>query len=434
MSEQAPSAESNEAFEARLVGPLSAVDAENLTARDSLEVAVSRFMDECRTGRTPIVADFARQYPKLEAELRELLPLIESLEQWGVDQEIASVRSNFPDDFRGREFGDYRIVREIGRGGMGIVFEAMHSQTSRPVAIKLLPLRFVTDLARRKEHLRREATTIAKLRHRNIVPVYSFGSQQGYYYYVMQLVEGASLDVVIRRLRESSEIIHGESLIPTGHSAERPADAPVDLKPFHLARDSWKAFAQIGLQVAHALAYAHQHGVLHNDIKPANLLLDRWGRVVVTDFGVGWGLDLSDGSERGTGTLRYMAPERFLGQCDERSDVYSLGATLYELLTQSPVYPTTDRRQLIEHVLQTPPRPLTQVNPRIPVALDLIVHKALAKQPEDRFGSANELGAELLRFINDRPILTRAPSLLMRLRKWWHSRRSRTSAVPQATR
>ena len=411
MTDSSKPPNSTEPFEAEPVGFPAAVDTENLAARHSVEVVVTRFMDEARDGLAPSIDDYARKYPELADELRELLPLVESLEQWGVNKEVECVRGNIPDDFSLTEVGDYRIVREIGRGGMGIVFEAAHRETGKQVAIKLLPHRYVADLPRRREHLRREATTIAGLRHRNIVPVYSFGSYQGYRYYVMQLVEGVNLDTVIKRLRDSHEPVCINDLAPaTAVASARES--------FRLERDSWKSFAKLMIQVAQGLAHAHKHDVLHNDIKPGNLLLDRNGVVIVTDFGVDLPDETSGEGDHPPGTLRYMAPERFTGKCTARSDVYAVGVTLYELLTRTPAFLSTDREKLIEQVLQSTPLRPRELNPEVPIALELITLKAMAKRPEDRFGSADELHAELLRFINDRAIKTRRPGVLRRLLIW----------------
>lgn len=411
MTDSSKPPNSTEPFEAEPVGFPAAVDTENLAARHSVEVVVTRFMDEARDGLAPSIDDYARKYPELADELRELLPLVESLEQWGVNKEVECVRGNIPDDFSLTEVGDYRIVREIGRGGMGIVFEAAHRETGKQVAIKLLPHRYVADLPRRREHLRREATTIAGLRHRNIVPVYSFGSYQGYRYYVMQLVEGVNLDTVIKRLRDSHEPVCINDLAPaTAVASARES--------FRLERDSWKAFAELMIQVAQGLAHAHKHDVLHNDIKPGNLLLDRNGVVIVTDFGVDLSDEMSGEGDHPPGTLRYMAPERFTGKSTARSDIYAIGVTLYELLTRTPAFQSADREKLIEQVLQSTPLLPRELNPDVPIALEMITLKAMAKRPEDRFGSADEMHAELLRFINDRQIKTRQPGVLKRLMSW----------------
>ncbi len=178
--------------------------------------------------------------------------------------------------------------------------------------------------------------------------------------------------------------------------------------------------ARIGAQVADALEYAHRRGVFHRDIKPSNLLLDAVGNVWVTDFGLAKfaeGEDLSQ-SQEFVGTLRYMAPERFQGISDRRCDIYSLGASLYELLTLRPMFIGDDRLQLVDQILHEPPAPPRQHDGRIPRDLETIVLKALAKEPNDRFATADELAAELRRFLENRPIRSRPISAPERL---WRS-------------
>ena len=173
-----------------------------------------------------------------------------------------------------------------------------------------------------------------------------------------------------------------------------------------LGRDSWQAFARIGLQVARALSHAHSKGVLHNDIKPGNLLLDQAGHVIVTDFGLGRSAEdnaaLAD--EHPTGTLRYMAPERLLGRCDFRSDVYSLGLTLYELATQTSAFVAADRRQLVELILGSRFKRPRQLVPQMPRGLETIILNALAADPAERYGSAEALAADLARLIGGQKV------------------------------
>ncbi|HEY2251040.1 MAG TPA: serine/threonine-protein kinase, partial [Planctomycetaceae bacterium] len=304
-------------------------------------------------------------------------------------------------------------------------------------AVKLLPWRFAADMPRWEERFRREATTIARLRHANIVQVFSFGTHEGYCYYVMQLVEGVSLDWIIRRLRETSDVVYVDEIRRAGRhdlagaaglaenaSASRPTAGPPVFQMHDrggLRRESWLEFATIGLQVALALAHAHEAGILHNDVKPANLLLDQSGHVVVTDFGIGRGVDEDVGGaeEHPIGTLRYMAPERLVGRCDVRSDVYSLGLTLYELVTQRAAFAAEERRELLELILNSTPLSPRQIVPQIPRPLATIILNAIAKEPVDRYPSAATMATDLLRFVNDLPVANRQPGFWRRaLRRW----------------
>jgi len=424
-----------------------ASDPENIRAREPLEVLVTRFSDAVRRGEQPSIEEFAQRYRDWAPQIRELFPLIQSLEHWKSDKEVECLRRSVPEEFPVRQLGKYRLIRELGRGGMGIVFEAVHVDSGKRFAVKLLPWRFAADMPHWEERFQREATTIARLRHPNIVQVFSFGTHEGYCFYVMQLVEGVSLDWIIRRLRETSDVVYVEEIRRAGRG--NPAVDPIDQTSAGMAshsagptgeptpaivpkgvlressamgergglcRESWHEFANIGKQVALALAHAHDAGVLHNDIKPANLLLEASGHVVVTDFGIGRRVDDSaaGGGEHPIGTLRYMAPERLLGFSDARSDVYSLGATLYELVTQTPAFAAEEKRELAELILNARPRPLREMVPQIPRPLETIIMNAIAKEPRDRYPTASAMATDLLRFNSDLPVASRLPGFWSR--------------------
>lgn len=409
-----------ESFDVSLEGVPVPADAERFRARVPLEIIVSRFAESVRRGERPSIDEYALRYRDWAEQIRELFPLIESLERWKIDKEVECLRRNVPDEFPVRHLGEYQIVRELGRGGMGIVFEAVHQQTGRHDAVKLLPWRYAADMAQWKERFQREAATIARLRHPNIVRVYSFGTDEGYCYYAMQLVEGVSLDWIIRRLRETEELVPAEEIRRARRedAAAPPASAPPadDRGAFRLRRDSWKEFAQIAKQVALALGHAHESGVRHNDVKPANLLLEGDGHVIVTDFGIGRRRedDLAGSEEHAIGTLRYMAPERLFGSGDARSDVYGLGVTLYELCTRRAAFDSQDRRKLADLILESwPPRP-RQIVPQIPRSLETIILNAMAPDPNDRYPFAEALAADLLRFISGQAVSSTRPGFARR--------------------
>ncbi len=401
-----------------------AADPEHFRAREPLEVLVSRFADAVRRGENPSVEEYASRYGQWADQIRELFPMIQTLERWKSDKEVECLRRSVPDEFPVRRVGDYQFVRELGRGGMGIVFEAIQAGSGRRVAVKLLPWRFAADMPQWKELFQREATTIARLRHPNIVEVYAFGTHEGYCYYVMQLIEGVSLDWIIRRLRETSDLVYVDEIRRAGredHEGIREAgEASKSQTTGGLRRDSWLDFANIGLQVALALAHAHEKGVLHNDIKPGNLLLDRMGHVSVTDFGIGRRVegDLSREEDHPTGTLRYMAPERLQRHCDARSDVYSLGITLYELVTQRPAFEAGERRDLIQLILKAQPKPLREIVPHIPHSLETIILNAIAAEPRERYHSVQALASDLLRYINGMPVSSTRPGFIQRALRW----------------
>src|SRR5262249_6614475 len=182
----------------------------------------------------------------------------------------------------------------------------------------------------------------------------------------------------------------------------------------------WQSVARIGVQVADALAYANTHGTFHRDIKPSNLLLDTQGTVWVADFGLAKAADSEDLTHAGdiVGTIRYMAPERFRGHSDARADIYSLGLTLYELLTFRPAFEESDKNNLISMVAHETPAPPRKLNPGVPRDLETIVLKAIARDPSLRYPSAAEMAADLRRFIEDRPIRARRVSLWEKGWRW----------------
>src|SRR5439155_5440490 len=227
-------------------------------------------------------------------------------------------------------------------GGMGIVYEAEQESLGRRVAVKVLTAAAVLGPNHARRFLR-EAQTMAQLHHTNIVPVFEVGDHEGLPYYVMQFIEGLGLDQIIQTLRdrqadrEPKPAVTSFSVSPCLLASASSPSLPFAWSPTEVAR--------IGLQVADALAYAHAQGTLHRDVKPSNLLLDVRGTVWVTDFGLAKRSDQDNITQTGDilGTLRYMPPEAFEGQADHRSDLYSLGLTLYEFLALQPAYDEKDQ-------------------------------------------------------------------------------------------
>ena len=409
-----------------------------LQARDNLEVLLSQFADEVRGGAMPSIEDYAQRYPHLASDIRDLFPLVFSLERWKNDKEVECLRRNVPEEFDVKSFGEYQVTRELGRGGMGVVFHAVHRRSRRPVAVKLLPWRYAADMSRWRERFHREATTLATLRHKNIVQVFSFGQHEGYYYYVMQYIDGIGLDQIIDRLRKSSRPCHVADLIAKSHpeSQAKPSTSQVGDDSSHgeivLMRDSWRGFARLGEQVALALAHAHQNDVLHNDVKPSNLLVKRNGHLIVTDFGIGRLSDNESGiqDDAEVGTLRYTAPERLTGQTGPKCDVYALGITLYELVTQVTPFEAINRADLLDRIQRETLRPPVQIVPDIPEPLETMILKACAKDPGERYESAIDFADDLRRFINGERIHARRPTLLQRVVKWYKSRNTGRSDRP----
>ena len=388
------------------------------------------------------------RFPAIAAELEACLEGIELLHFSGTSERDASGLPPMAEELSGAPVGDFRLVRELGRGGMGIVYEAEQLSLNRRVALKVLPFAATLD-PRHLQRFAHEAKAAACLHHPNIVPVYAVGCDRGVHYYAMQYIEGQTLAASIQELRQqhglvnangSGGIDHQPTLPPQPRPlGDEPAKeaAPGEAPPCS-ARDTlvgevtvrsqqkgnfFRQVARLGLSAAEALDYAHQVGVVHRDVKPANLLLDKQGKVWITDFGLArleteGGLTMTGDM---LGTLRYMSPEQALGKrglVDHRTDIYSLGATLYELLTLEPAFPGNDRHELLEHIAVAEPRRPRHKNKAIPPDLETIVLKALAKNPEDRYATAQELAADLSRFLDDKPIQAKPPALFSRLSKW----------------
>ena len=377
----------------------------------------------------------------MREEIRRVFTSVQMVEQMA-KRRLSNRLSGLPATRPPEQLGDYRIVREIGRGGMGVVYEAEQMSLRRRVAVKVLPRQFLLD-SRSAQRFAREAQTAAKLHHTNIVPVFGVGTDAGYHYYVMQRIEGVGLDAVLACLPktgwEATETRLGsgadspaagravdrlealvQAVIKDREGTERSTDPSLPRLAFRFRTEYWRSVARIGVQAADALEYAHSQGTLHRDIKPANLLLDAQGVLCVADFGLAKAVEGETLSQTGdvVGTLRYMAPEQFSGQADARSDVYSLGLTLYELLALQPAFADTDRSQLMRKISQDEPVPLRSVNPKIPRDLETIVAKATAREPDRRYQAAAELARDLHCFLEDRPIHARRITRVEQFSRW----------------
>src|SRR5579872_5688864 len=483
------------------------------------------FLARFRRGECPAISEYADRHPQFADEIREVFPALLAME--GVaGREPAGAANSGPVKLRHDAFsrlGDYRIIREVGRGGMGIVYEAEQESLGRRVALKVLPQNLLAG-DRHKQRFEREAKAAGRLHHTNIVPVFGVGEQDGLSYYVMQFIPGLGLDAVLdelvrskaaeepsrlasgdvelrvsrrsdasaadvaRSLIDATYIPHssanlashvtassasGRSDLPTIDSAvddPSPPAAHPDAASQRTVPDSrlaaersgpaagklsdsfalsgslgpsgsatepevgaqrrrqnyWHSVAQIGVQVASALHYAHGQGILHRDIKPGNLLLDLRGAVWVTDFGLAKSNDQADITHSGDvlGTLRYMPPEAFEGTMDPRSDVYSLGLTLYELLALKPAFDDRDRHKLIRQVTTAEAPPLESLNPEIPRDLATIVHKAIDRDSARRYQTALDFQLDLARFMADEAVQARPLSFSERGWRWCRHNRA----------
>ena len=345
----------------------------------TFEELVDLYLDRCHLGDAPDIAAFAAEHPEHAAELLETLPLLNDLETFG---DAARGRSVAPAaELPELPGSDFRLLRKIGGGGMGVVFEARQLSLDRRVAVKLLASSLVSNAARRAQ-FEREARLVATLRHPGIVKVIAAEQSAGTCYYAMELIDGERLDR-------------------------------------HAFTDDLRVLADVGLQAARALAYAHAHQVMHRDIKPSNLLLDRNGVVHIADFGLACALedgrDAIDRPGAQNGTLRYMPAERLIhGISSFLGDQYALGATLYELIARHPILAERSSARLFRRICTAPVPPLSCAEPD----LAAIVNKCVAYDPRDRYPSMDDLAEDLRRFLDHEPVLAAPTPARRRLALW----------------
>jgi serine/threonine protein kinase/tetratricopeptide (TPR) repeat protein len=450
-----------------------------------LAEAVDEFRQQLGHNEQPDIEEYTARYPQIAGVLRQVLPALLVLRLPSSPPVAADLPPATQDQPIGC-LGDFRILREAGRGGMGVVYEAEQISLNRRVALKVLPFAAAMD-AKQLQRFKNEAQAAAHLHHQNIVPVYGVGCERGVHYYAMQYIEGQTLATIIGELRQLSGLDPGEqgpgepfqlgrdllagggvpdktpsSIDPAPTGPYAPTPAPPEFSPEHLrarihpdhgspipgpgrpvestaalgalstehstkAGAFFRTVARMGVQAAEALEHAHGLGVIHRDIKPGNLLVDVRGNLWITDFG----LAHIHGDTKLTmsgdllGTIRYMSPEQALAKrvpIDHRTDIYSLGATLYELLVLEAAYKGRDRQEVLRRIAFEEPRPPRRTNKAIPAELETIVLKAMAKNPAERYATAQEMADDLERFLKDEPIKAKPPTLVQKAKKWAHRR------------
>jgi serine/threonine protein kinase/Tfp pilus assembly protein PilF len=445
----------------------ASVDALSPDERERLLQILEAYLAEREKGLLPDPDRLVAEHPELAEPLKAYLASLDFLHQAAQSFRPSGPIPEAAADFSEKRLGDYAIQRQIGRGGMGIVYEAQQISLGRRVALKLLPFAAVLD-QRQIARFQNEARAAAQLHHPNIVPVFGVGCERGVHYYAMQYVEGQTIAELIhelRRLPDSHAPDEPESAasrlardlssgrFAAGSEASQagkptPGEAGTTTEEAGLASETtrrrraqlstdgsthspgfFRSAANLGVQAAEALEHAHQMGVVHRDVKPSNLILDARGHLWVTDFGLA--MTQTDPNLTMTGdllgTLRYMSPEQVKAQrhvLDHRTDVYSLGVTLYELLVLRPAFGSRRREELIRQIADEEPAAPRQRNKAIPRDLETVVLKAMAKEPSSRYATAQELADDLRRFLEGKPTLARRPTLADRAGKW--ARRHKT--------
>jgi WD40 repeat protein/serine/threonine protein kinase len=407
----------------------------------SVDAGLGRLVDELtarlRSGGAVDPAALAAEFPAYAEQLRRLLPAMALLADVSRSAARSAEGIGTPPEDGGEPvtgtLGDYRIVREVGRGGMGVVYEAEQISLGRRVALKVLPFASTMD-AKQLQRFKNEARAAASLHHEHIVPVYGVGCERGVHFYAMQLIDGKSLAVLIRQLRGEPASPGREPPSPKGDgdlTTSFPGTVPPPTEEVAALatqvsrkdRTHYRNIAEMIAQAADALEHAHSLGIVHRDVKPGNLILDDAGHLWVTDFGLarfGSDADLTMTGDL-LGTLRYMSPEQALakhGLVDHRTDVYSLGATLYELLTLRPAMDGADKQEILKKIAFEEPQAPRRVDRAIPAELDTITLKALAKEPAERYATAGAVAEDLRRWLSDQTIKAKPPTVRQRLVKW----------------
>ena len=409
--------------------------------RDSIERLFGQYVDRLNAGEAVDAAAIERRHPEVASEL---IAGLRSFETFGSEDSVSWSGGG------SKTFGGYRIFGELGRGGMGIVYDARDVELDRRVALKVLSAGSLID-RQSVERFRREARIAGQLRHPNIATVFATGVERDTPFLAMEYVEGESLDKVLDRRRPSSvrrsgrswrSLLSGptatrhapvESAAMTataqhseatpGQDDEDASNEAIPATPDDLDLEYCIRMARVFADVADGVAHAHDKGIVHRDIKPSNLILEPNGSLRILDFGLAHleGQEHLTRSGEVVGTPRYMSPEQVRArqiQVDHRTDIYSLGATLYEVLTLVPAFSQSSAQATMTAIVNREPRPPRRWNVRVPRDLETIVLKCLRKDPRDRYDAATNLAEDLRCFARGDPIAARPLGVTERTVRW----------------
>jgi tetratricopeptide (TPR) repeat protein/serine/threonine protein kinase len=400
-------------------------------ADPAFDLLIDGLLARLQAGEAVDWSAVAREHPGHAERLRSMVPALAAIgDLSGASHPAARALAAdaAADDLVPGVLGDFRIFREVGRGGMGVVYEAEQVSLGRRVALKVLPFAATMD-PKQLQRFKNEAKAAASLKHEHIVSVYAVGCERGVHYFAMEFIEGHTLAHVIHAMQDGSErpVVAGNATLDSPPIAvAAPTMQVAALSTQHSGprgREFYRRAADLIAQAADALEHAHQVGIVHRDVKPGNLMVDQHGKLWVADFGLARfgpdaGLTLSGDL---LGTLRYMAPEQALarhGLVDHRADVYGLGATLYELLTGRPAVDAAERAEVLRRIAFEDPTPPRKLDKAVPAELETVALTCLAKDPAERYATAGELADDLRRWLEHGTIRAKPPSLRQTAVKW----------------
>lgn len=401
----------------------------NQDERESIDSIIAELLAQRLEGKTPDIEAVLASHPDRAEEIRARLSDLEKLE--GLWRQLSTGRSDGlvgEPVARGTSLGEFEVVREIGRGGMGVVYLARQKSLGRLVALKVISRTSVLSESTRNRFLR-ESEALASLAHPNVVPVFAAGEDKGTLYMAMGLVEGVSLADVLDSVRccDPSEQANTAWHKTVQHGAATPAESVPDetgkhRQPVHLDKEYIRLVCRAMVAVARALHAAHGRGIVHRDVKPSNILLDSQGEAHLVDFGLASTETQPHVTMTGDflGTPHYVAPEQVSGhpeRVDRRADVYSLGATFYECLTLTTPFAGKSTPEILAQVVQGERQGMRRLNPSLPKDLEAVVAKAMELAPDARYATASDFADDLDRFLDGRPVQAKRAGLAMRAAK-----------------